>query len=552
MTFDLEKALEKNELEKRIKNDDIPYEDVLKGIAQIPLQGEQEPYIKLLAEERNVKEANIVADLKKIQRDNVKQRKKDTPQDNPTAMFPGLVDIVDHEGETAFLVLDGDELQIKSHHEHDGIVFKPPENMQWLLPCAEEVVKHYKQDSLETLYNDLVAYHKSISELPTENHYHLLALWDFHTYLFEQFEYSPYIWFYAIPERGKTRTGKGCIYVAWRGLDIESVREANLLRYAQNLKATLFFDVLDLWKKAEKASAEDILLKRFEKGATVSRVLYPEKGPHKDMVHFKIYGPTVIATNEQVSEILATRTIQIIMPEGSKRFETDVKPEMGLPYRERLTAFRAKYMNELLPDAEKPTRGRLGDILRPLRQMVRLVCPQEEQRFLEMVKTIEQDRTENLSETIEAKLIEGLLELEGEFEYGRLAAKILGDKLNEELPERRKRSQAFYTRKIKSMGLKAPRIGGPTCILWDEKLIRQLAQRYLGKSAQTAQSAQMIDNNKEFMSTFDEQKCADLKSAQELHEKCTGKNDPKTTGCAERAECAEKRGGQLDIFRGEV
>ena len=60
MTFDLEKELEKNQLEKQIENDDIFYEDVLKGIARISLSGEQEPFIKRLAEVRKVKEANIV------------------------------------------------------------------------------------------------------------------------------------------------------------------------------------------------------------------------------------------------------------------------------------------------------------------------------------------------------------------------------------------------------------------------------------------------------------------------------------------------------------
>ena len=151
----------------------------------------------------------------------------------------------------------------------------------------------------------MIAYHKSISELPSENYYHLLTLWDFHTYLFDFFRYSPYIWFFATWERGKTRTGEGCIYVAWRGLVIQCLREATLLRYAQDSKATLFFDVMDIWEKAERNGSEDILLKRFEKSATVSRIQYPERGPHKDIKHYEIYGPSIIATNEPVGELLS-------------------------------------------------------------------------------------------------------------------------------------------------------------------------------------------------------------------------------------------------------
>jgi hypothetical protein len=180
------------------------------------------------------------------------------------------------------------------------------------------------------------------------------------------------------------------------------------LRFARDLKATLFFDVVDIWKKALSYGCEDILLLRFEKGAVVSRVLHPERGPHRDMEHFEIYGPTIIATNKQVSEILETRSLQIIMQDASKHFEQDITPKMGLPFRERLTAFRAKFMGKPLPQVKKPTRGRLGDIMKPLRQIVRLVCPQERHRFLEMVKDIEQKRRESLSETEEAKITRAL------------------------------------------------------------------------------------------------------------------------------------------------
>jgi len=69
------------------------------------------------------------------------------------------------------------------------------------------------------------------------------------------------------------------------------------------------------------------------------------------------------------------------MPESSRFFENDVRPEDGLSLKERLTAFRAKYMERPLPEAKKPCKGRLGDILRPLRQICILVCPDEEDLF---------------------------------------------------------------------------------------------------------------------------------------------------------------------------
>src|SRR4030067_2586284 len=115
------------------------------------------------------------------------------------------------------------------------------------------------------------------------------------------------ILFYAVPERGKTRTGKAAIYIAYRGVHCVDLREANLFRFAQDLRATLFIDIMDLWKKAEKNGSEDILLLRCEKGAKATRVIYPEKGAFRDTVYDSVSGPTFIATNQPVHKILDTR-----------------------------------------------------------------------------------------------------------------------------------------------------------------------------------------------------------------------------------------------------
>ena len=89
---------------------------------------------------------------------------------------------------------------------------------------------------------------------------------------------------------------------------------------------------MGLWKKVEKANADDIMLHRFERGGKVLRIMYPDKGPFKDTKWFEIYGPTIIATNEPIHDILETRSVQIVMPESYRIFEDDVKEANGLPY----------------------------------------------------------------------------------------------------------------------------------------------------------------------------------------------------------------------------
>jgi len=329
---------------------------------------------------------------------------------NYIAEFDNLVDLVDDNGDVKFLVLEDGELKLKSDVLIDRIKFEPPPKKYLnatikTLPSAEAVITYYKIDSDSKLYDDLVIYHKNISELPDENHYHLLTLWDFHTYLLDKFQYSPYIWLYGVAERGKSRTGKGCAYVAYRGVHLETLRETHILRMAGHLKATIFFDVKDLWKKANKNGSEDLLLQRFEQGGTVLRVNKFDKGPFKDTDFYNIFGATIIGTNEEIESYLDSRSIRITMEQTDKKFDEDITPEIGLPFKERLVAFRARHLNDQLPFATKPVNSRIGDILRPLIQVLKLVKPEYETSFITYIQNLYNEKLELKSESKEGKVL---------------------------------------------------------------------------------------------------------------------------------------------------
>ncbi|MFX0199710.1 MAG: CHC2 zinc finger domain-containing protein [Candidatus Hodarchaeota archaeon] len=397
-----------------------------------------------------------------------------------SAWFDGLVDLVlDEKGNIVFLVKEGGNLVMKNKHEATEVTLIPPPKKKiiWTLPNGSEVVKHFSNDSDTQLFEDLAEYHATISELPNGDHYQYLALWDMHTYLFEKNEYSPITWFYATPERGKTRTGKGVTYVAWRGIRVATLYEAHIIRIATNLKATIFFDVMDLWQKVERAGSEDIILGRFERGIQVPRVLYPEKGPFEDTIYYEVYGPTVIATNEPVSQILETRAVQIIMPESARRFEEDIKPEHGLPFRERLLAFRARWMDKQLPDTEKPVDGRLGDILKPLRQIAKIVCP-DEMWFLDFSKALEERRKEGGAESIDGQVVRAIWEAKGRVVHGHLLHEDVLAFINRNRPQRFHMSPHKLGWITKRLGFEKYSSGQQRGIYWNQELIDRLCERY--------------------------------------------------------------------------
>jgi hypothetical protein len=397
-----------------------------------------------------------------------------------SASFDGLVDLVlDNRGKLAFLVKEGGSLVMKAEHEVDGkLVIPPPANqIIWKVPGGSEVARHWAQDTDSALFDDLVQYHSTISELPNDNHYRFVAAWVMHTYLVDKFEYSPIPWLHGIAERGKTRTGKGMIYASYRGVHVITLREAHLLRQAQDLKATLFIDLKDLWKKAESAGVEDILLCRFEKGAKVPRVLYPSKGKFRDTVYFNVYGPTVVATNEPVNEIFASRTTPMIMPESARQFGDDIKPEDGLPFRERLLAFRARWMDRDLPVVPKPCAGRLGDILRPLRQIVNVVC-HDKGWFLNLVEGLEVKRKHVGADSLDGQVVAAMVQVQESVVNSHLLNEVLLNAVNEKRSERERITPQKLGKIIARLGFEKYTSGQQRGFYWEDELVERLCKRY--------------------------------------------------------------------------
>jgi DNA primase catalytic core len=429
----------------------------------------------------------IVNEYRHEQDDSSDSESEDTKA-KPSAMFDGLVDVVEDDGEPAFLIKEGEELRIVKTVEINSETYKPPDSkyIPWLLADGDRVVEFYEQekkvglDADKVLFDDLVEYHKGISELPGVEYYHFFAAWDLHTYLPELVRYTPIICLFSVPERGKSRTGKGLIHVARRGIHVESLRDAYLVRIAENWQAAVFFDVRDIWGRVEKSGSEDVLLSRFEKGIRVPRVLFPDKGPHEDTVYYSIFGPTIIATNESVHQILETRAVTIHMPETSRSFESDVIPENALEMKARLLAFRARYMGKQLPEMDKPAKGRLGDILRPLLQIIMLVRPEQEEAFRSLVKKLQDERVIEKSTSLEAELLQVIMACEVWVERGSLSVKEITEKYNSgKETEREKITPQRVGRRLAAMGFQKVKTGnGSAAIRWDRSVIAQMCATY--------------------------------------------------------------------------
>ncbi|MCX5814398.1 MAG: hypothetical protein NT178_17935 [Proteobacteria bacterium] len=376
-----------------------------------------------------------------------------------SAYFPGLVEVCsDDDGQLVYAIRKKGQLVLEKEYITETESFSIPEkkHFQFTIPRAAEVLRYFGQEDT-TLYDDLLSYLKRFSALDEEQ-WAIVAHYVFLTYLHDHhdIDYCAYILFNAVPERGKSRTGKSIIYVAFRGIHLFELREATIFRYSQNLHGTLFLDLIDISKKAERGGCDDLLILRAEKGGKCSRVQYPDQGAFNDTVFYDIYGPTIISSNEQLYKILETRCLPIMMPNRPGNYENP-RPELGLELKERLTAWRAKHLFTTFSDIEpiEGISGRLWDITKPL-FFVNSLLPVDSHILEESILAIAGEKNESRKDSIEGRLVAIIKEITSEFALDRFEEWSIktGDirkKYNEGKPEDRHASSSWIGKRLKSM-----------------------------------------------------------------------------------------------------
>jgi hypothetical protein len=397
------------------------------------------------------------------------------------ARFAQLVDLVAQEGGVRYLVCKDRKISVEeSWTDDNGQVFRPPDRgmVPFTTVEAARVLECAATDT-GALYQNLVEQLQAVSMLPGDPYYHLCATFVFFSYLSESAPYFPVIWFFGPPERGKSRLVKVLTRLSWRGLYSETLNEAYLFRFAELFRGTLGLDVFELSNRAQKKGSYDLLLGRFEEGLKVPRVIAPDKGDFRDTRYYRVAGPTILATNKEISprDPLRSRCIKIAMPEARGVYRNYPESDLAV-LRARLLAFRAAYLNRPLPSAPKPVPGRLGDLLQPLLSVAMLLPPEATENLRALIGDLETERREAEGETLAGRIAAALYSLQGNVTGGRLPVALVTEKLNEGLRERYRLSPNRVGRELQALGIKRVKSVGAMQIVWEEKVIDSLFVRY--------------------------------------------------------------------------
>jgi hypothetical protein len=411
------------------------------------------------------------------------------------ARADGLVDVVEQEGHLEFLVIGsrgGFSATGKLRAPDGAVLVPPPRETLGFSPVRLNTVRTiwngWGEGSAPSAFEMLRDFLGNAAYLPEPRSawLDLLAAWVLHTYVQELVAYSPILYMQGPPGRGKTRLGKALTYTSFRGWHTNALRQATLIRMAEDLNATMFFDLYDV-ESLSRGENMDLMLGRFEKGIGTMRVNDPSAGPFRGMRMHQVFGPTILASNRPLaSPPLLSRCIPLTMPDASgARVGDPPTAEEALPIRERLTVWRAKLLGAgALPPVERATVGRLGDITVPLLQVVAAAAPERMVGVVEHVTSLADEARAQRSLSKEAKFVRALLDGRTDVKNGKLPVEFVTDRVNNGTDLRHKMSPQSVGKQLKGMGIQTRIVNGRSKIVYDEERITTLAGYWLSDEAE--------------------------------------------------------------------
>lgn len=506
-------GLPKVDIEERIKSATLEdLQEIVDLISQVESSAKRAVLIEKISKKVGASRKIIAQQVELAMQDNstwsnatAEEYRSEDAERRICAVFDDLVDIAEDDEKKVVYILRSknfltniDQLSIATEWDLNGEILVPPhiKHVPFLLPRAGNVMLHYAGQNDKQLFMDVFNFLQRFACLPN-NTWLLPTTFIFLSYIqdFDDVHYFPELVFFAEPARGKSRTGKAIAHIAFRGVHLITVREAAILRLCRNLRCTLFFDVRNIWGQVKRANVEDVFLGRFEKGASVPRVLFPEKGAFADTSYFDVFGPTIIATNEPIQYILDTRCLPITMPNKPGNYENP-QPSSGLELKERLVAWRARMMmnNVTLPivNTIEGINGRLWDITKPLFQVCQLICPDAYEFLKREILNIAREKIQDAKETIQWEIIKSLYELSPDAQQNWITPmEDLVKALNQNKKDEHKLTSQAVGKKVKALGLKASHKRGHSFILLSQNELQLLMNQYgilpLEKSSQEVQ-----------------------------------------------------------------
>lgn len=392
-------------------------------------------------------------------------------------LIPDLIHLVRQDGIIKYLLKRGDRLSIEETFTLNDVTYKPKQDLPIKIP-SEDILREPTEVNYSGLLGEVTEFIRAYLEMPSDNHYFLLVLWVFHTYLVEKFNTTPILYFYGVKETGKTRAGEVLGELAFRCERLTSPTEATLFRSASYFKTSLIIDEIKLWGEQGNQEVARLIKSRYKRGLMVSRVNLNKKG--EDQVeYFDVFAPLVICTTESIPDTIESRCITFLMQKNARaEVEKLIDETWAGKLRNKLTIFRSNYLDWDLPEAEQIARRRLNEIMLPLYQILMLIAPERKEAFKMIIEEMQTAKADEEGLSLEAEIVEEIINYQKETGEGVFLTKEITERLNKDRSERERITNTLAGIRIRRLGFEKTRLGSKRGFRICSELLKKLALQF--------------------------------------------------------------------------
>jgi len=372
-------------------------------------------------------------------------------KDRTKSIVPDLIHLVGDQGRTKYLFCKNGQWLIEDYFIQDNKRYSPKQNLPIKI-LKPNIINRSLNLDIARLATEIDTFIKSYLEMPLDSDYLILSMWIFHTYLIENFNTTPILYFYGVKETGKSRAGEVLNELAFRAQRLTSLTEATLFRSVELFKPTLIIDEIKLLGKGGNQGLADLMKTTYKRGLKVSRINLNKYGEDQ-IEYFDTFSPLVICTTETIPDIIESRCILFIMQKNSNpQIERMIDKKWANDLRERLTVFRANYINKDLPEAQHIARGRLNEIMFPLYQSLLLFGPERKDEFIDTVKRIQKNKENEDGMSLEAEIVKAINDEYQQNHNKQFLTQSISKRLNEIRSENENISDRVVSSRIKRLG----------------------------------------------------------------------------------------------------
>jgi hypothetical protein len=329
------------------------------------------------------------------------------------------------------------------------------------------------------LYYEIRAFLEKYVYLPDAGLYDSATAFIIASYFQEAFEFATYLVLLGPIKSGKTRMLQLLEMLCYRGFKTSSVTPAAISRLIEYYKVTLLLDETDKIANEYKSDVIGIL---NEGQKRPSRYVRAERdGPGieiRDVWRFKAFAGT-----EKFLRSISSRSVPYPMrkPKGRMPKLNGESSTLASTLRNKLLYLRLKWdIGDYFED-DFLSDDRVSEVFQPLFMVS--PCEESTEALKRCALQVEASEAEEDKTSIEARIFKALLETVniGKMEGGKIRTSDITDCFNEDLQEQEMLKRESVGRHCQKLGFQKTRVGvkGHSGFLWNPKLVRDLADRFL-------------------------------------------------------------------------